>query len=144
MGYANAWATVRQYVGTNWTATAVKFPNVAFTEPPAASYIALTMSENSNGGIVSVGPATAEQLYRYYGFLVAQIFALEDQGQESALALADQWTTLFGQGVKRFTVGAKEWLNCITASTVTVGNTNGRYQVNVLVAYQRDQFTTGG
>jgi len=144
VGFATAWASLRTFIGANWSTTAVKYPNVPFAEPAVDPWVAVNMNENTNGGMISIGPATAKQLYRYYGFLSAQIFTLEDKGQEQALALADQWKALFGQGIKRFTVSADENLDCVKANTIVVGNNNGRFQVNVLIEYQRDQFITGG
>jgi len=144
VSYPQAVVTIETFVLANWTATPVKFPGTAFAEPPNAPHVALTMLENTLGGPITTGNVQETQLYRFPGFITGQVFGIGNGGRGPILTLADQWLALFGKGVKTFAISPTERLACVAGNIIEVGQSNDRYQVNVTIEYQRDEYAQGG
>lgn len=109
----------------------IKFDNVPFTFPSKkTSYIALTI-QTGEGVQVAMSP----KRFRHVGIITCQIFAPEGKGTKEVGEITDRISAIF-QGVQF------SGITCRTASSIRVGETEGKFQINVNIPFFWDETGT--
>ena len=98
-----------------------------------APWIALTLQEG-DGDRVSLPPMPIE---RFTGVISAQIFVRKNTGTRMARHYGDAVAEIFRW--KQFEVEGSGQITTKTPSIVHVGESDGWYQINVSIPYERDR-----
>jgi len=126
---------VEKRLNDNWMTTPIRFwsSNAPFNVP-ATAYIAL-MVEEFDGRQITLGGTP--QLHRYAGQITIQVLVPERTGASVALGYCDTLDDLFRRA--QFSYSNSGLITCRTPQRRDVGVTQGWYQVNLVIPYQRDK-----
>jgi len=131
MGYEAERAAIEGRIKNNWTATPIKWPNVAFEPGTTAAFFEPWIA-NATAYQASLGsPAT----FRHPGVLSINIRTRPQTGTALAKTYADTLSTLFrGQVVSGIVFKAPH--------VTQVGDVDGWYLTNWRVYFHRDEIFT--
>ena len=121
-----------------WSTTPIHFwsSGVPFEPPTAGGYIAITVEE-FDGQQVTLG--STPQMHRYFGIITIQVFVPERQNNvaKTAAGYCDTLDDLFRRA--QFSQGNSGNITCRTPQAQIVGVSDGWYQMNLSIDYQRDK-----
>lgn len=132
MSFADERQAIEARLSTNWTSTPIKYDNVSFSAPSDNKYISVVIAN----GASSQQELGASPMHRHIGLITIQIFVPVEAGTNVPRDYADSLATVFRNA--QFSAGSSGTILCRSPSIVRVGVTNGLYQLNVAVPYQRD------
>lgn len=121
-----------------YSSTTVKYENVPFVQPDAASWVALTVL-SGQGVAASLGTGSGSRLDRFSGIIQIDIYTVEDSGTKAARQLADTIGAIFDN--VQFSSGSSGTITTRTPSYLTQGVKNGWHHSVVSVAYHRSKFS---
>lgn len=131
MSYETELSDITNYFNTGWgNTTQVAWPNVQFDPQDLDEWVTLTIL---NGDAVQGSAGSSVNLHRHFGTIVHQIFVEPNSGAKRARELADMICDIW-RGI---------YLNNLlfrTPNVTVIGIADGRYQINVSCAFQRDSF----
>ena len=114
----------------NWSATAVKWPNVKFSSKSYEEFVSFNdVRDDKKEHSLGVDPV----LFRSYGNIVVQVHVKPNSGAARALQLADLAADIWRSA--RFS-----GYTMMAPRVVTVGVVDGWYQVDMICPYYRDSY----
>lgn len=124
-------------LATGWPTTPIHYwsSGVPFEPPTSGGYVALTVEEFSARQITL---GSTPQTHRYFGVVTLQVFVPERQGAKLAAGYCDTLDDLFRRA--QFSLGNSGLITCRTPQARMVGVSDGWYQINLSIDYQRDKF----
>jgi hypothetical protein len=122
----------------NYSSTGIKYENVPFDQPAAASWVALTLL-TGEGIQASIGTGSGSRLRRFSGIIQIDVYTVEDGGTKTARDLADSISTIFDN--VQFSAGSSGTITTRVPFFTTLGVENGWHHSVVSVAYHRSKFS---
>lgn len=132
MSFAGERQAIEKRLSDNWTTTPIQFDNVAFSAPADNTYVSLTII-NGDADQIELGETP---VHRHIGVITIQVFVPVENGTNTARSYADSLAAIFRN--VQFSAGSSGTILCRSPNIVRVGVSNGLYQLNVAVPYQRD------
>lgn len=127
---------IEKRLADNWATTPIQYwsSGVPFEPPTSGGYITITVEEFSAQQITL---GSSPQMHRYFGIITLQVFVPERQGAKTAAGYCDTLDELFRRA--QFSQGNSGLITCRTPQGQMVGVSDGWYQMNLSVEYQRDK-----
>ena len=132
MSFESEIRTLESKFDQQWSETPVKYPNISLDVSSLSEWVSMIIL-NDEGRIAQIG--SSSNLYRYYGFIVNQVFVRPNTGSRRAFDLADLIATLWR-------------INTISNITIlqpvldTIGVRDGWFQINISHEYRRNEYKT--
>lgn len=133
MSFADERTAIEARFAANFSANPVKYENVPFDQPDAASWVALTILP---GDAIPVSIGTARRVERHSGIIQIDVYTVEDGGTKAARTLADSVAGVFRN--VQFSSGNSGTISTGAPSLTTLGVAEGWFHLVVSVTYHRD------
>jgi hypothetical protein len=127
---------IESRLATGWgTTTPIRYwsSGVPF-EIPSVPYLAIQVEEFDAQQITLGG---TPQTHRYFGIITIQVLVPERTGSKIAAGHCDTLDPLFRRA--QFSQGDSGVILCRTPQARTIGTSDGWYQMNLVIPFQRDK-----
>ena len=128
MTFADEQLAIESRFAANFTACSIKYQNVDFNPDEHDLYVDLQI-KNGPAFLASIGPSP---LHRSIGVISVNVFTRHNIGTKTGRVIADKAAAIFR-------LQSFSGITCEAANVTNMGEREGRYLVNMTVAFFRDE-----